>query len=71
MENEYRNELEKQIKEKQTTKIICGVFIALGFLLTLTLVLAIIGIPMMIIAIIVGYICEGSQKKLNLCLAKI
>ena len=49
---ELKEELEKQIKEKNVSKWISDVFIMIGLLLTITIVFAIIGIPILIIAII-------------------
>ena len=67
---ELKQELGKQIKRKQTAKIICGVFIALSTVLMITIILLPLGIILFIVFIIIGYVIEGQQNKLKVELAK-
>lgn len=68
---ELREELKKQVKDKTISKWFWVIFFILGLLLCFTIILAIIGIPMVILASICGALSERRLNILNLELKKL
>lgn len=64
-------ELKRQIRDKEISRWVSVGFIVLGILLTISIVFAIIGIPMLLIAIFTGYRAEAKAKELKLKLLEV
>lgn len=68
---DLEKELKRQVQEKNISKWISVVFIVIGLLLTVSIVFAVIGIPILIIALITGYRADNKAKMLYLKLLEV